>query len=64
MIIIILNFSTLQGDYDNYLDCGEYYELEIIKEDSSLYPEGERCSDNFIEQIVDSCSCSSNAKWY
>ena len=48
MIIIILNFSTLQGDYDNYLDCGEYYELEIIKEDSSLYPECERCSDNFI----------------
>ena len=56
-------WSSLPGDYDNYLSCGECYELEITKEDGSLYPEGERRSDNIIAQIVDSCPCSANAKW-
>ena len=56
-------WSSLPGDYDNYLSCGECYELEITKEDGSLYPEGERRSDNIIAQIVDSCPCAANAKW-
>ena len=56
-------WSSLPGDYDNYLSCGECYELEITKEDGSLYPEDERRSDNLIAQIVDSCPCSANAKW-
>ena len=56
-------WSSLPGDYDNYLSCGECYELEITKEDGSLYPEGEKRSDNIIAQIVDSCPCSANAKW-
>jgi len=56
-------WSSLPGDYDNYLSCGECYELEITKEDGSLYPEGEKRSENIIAQIVDSCPCSANAKW-
>jgi len=56
-------WSSLPGDYDNYLSCGECYELEITKEDGSLYPENERRSENIIAQIVDSCPCSANAKW-
>jgi len=56
-------WPSLPGDYDNYLSCGECYELEITKEDGSLYEEGERRSDNIIAQIVDSCPCSANAKW-
>jgi len=56
-------WPSLPGDYDNYLSCGECYELEITKEDGSLYGEKERRSDNVIAQIVDSCPCSANAKW-
>ena len=56
-------WSSLPGDLDNYLSCGECYELEILKEDGTPYPEGERRSDNIIAQIVDSCPCSANAKW-
>jgi Endoglucanase C-terminal domain/subunit and related proteins len=56
-------WPSLQGDYDNYLSCGECYELEITQEDGSLYPEGDRRSENIIAQIVDSCPCSANAKW-
>ncbi|ORX85141.1 hypothetical protein BCR32DRAFT_229961 [Anaeromyces robustus] len=56
-------WSSLPGDYDNYLSCGECYELEITQEDGSLYPEKQRRSENIIAQIVDSCPCSANAKW-
>jgi len=56
-------WPSLPGDYDNYLSCGECYELEITNEDGSLYPEGKKRSDNIIAQIVDSCPCSANAKW-
>jgi len=56
-------WPSLPGDYDNYLSCGECYELEITQEDGSLYPEGQKRSENIIAQIVDSCPCSANAKW-
>ena len=56
-------WSSLPGDHDNYLSCGECYELEITQEDGTPYPEGQRRSDNIIAQIVDSCPCAANAKW-
>ena len=56
-------WSSLPGDHDNYLSCGECYELEITQEDGTPYPEDKRRSDNIIAQIVDSCPCAANAKW-
>ena len=56
-------WSFLPGVHDNYLSCGECFEIEITKEDGSLYPKDERRSENIIAQIVDSCPCSSNSKW-
>jgi len=56
-------WSSLPGERDNYLSCGECYELEITQEDGTPYPEGQRRSDNIVAQIVDSCPCAANAKW-
>ena len=47
-------WSFFPGVHDNYLSCGECYEIEITKEDGSLYPKDERRSENIIAQIVDS----------
>jgi len=55
-------WSSLPGDYDNYLSCGECYEVERTLPDGSSYPEGEG-TDHIILQVVDSCPCTANAKW-
>jgi len=55
-------WSSLPGDYDNYLSCGECYEVERTLPDGSSYPAGEG-TDNIVLQVVDSCPCTANAKW-
>jgi hypothetical protein len=55
-------WSSLPGDYDNYLSCGECYEVERTLPDGSSYPAGEG-TDHIILQVVDSCPCTANAKW-
>jgi len=55
-------WSSLPGDYDNYLSCGECYEVERTLPDGSSYPAGEG-TDNILLQVVDSCPCTANAKW-
>jgi len=56
-------WSSLPGDYDNYLSCGECYEVEMTQPDGSSYPKESRPSDNILLQVVDSCPCTANAKW-
>jgi len=55
-------WSSLPGDYDNYLSCGECYEVEMTQPDGSSYPAGQK-TDNILLQVVDSCPCTANAKW-
>lgn len=55
-------WSSLPGDYDNYLSCGECYEVERTQPDGSSYPADQK-TDNILLQVVDSCPCTANAKW-
>ncbi|KAJ1554764.1 hypothetical protein HK096_001833, partial [Nowakowskiella sp. JEL0078] len=57
-------WSSLPGDYDNYLSCGECFELIRTKPDGTDYAVGETgyTTPVYLE-IVDSCPCSANSKW-
>ncbi|KAJ9131343.1 Expansin module family protein [Pleurostoma richardsiae] len=57
-------WSSLVGDRDNYLSCGECFELIRTKSDGTDYAVGEAgYTDPIILEIVDSCPCSANSKW-
>lgn len=57
-------WPSLPGDNDNYLSCGECYELMRTKKDGTEYQPGE---DGYtlpiVIQVVDSCPCAPNSKW-
>ncbi|GAM40115.2 swollenin Swo [Talaromyces pinophilus] len=72
------NFAAPNGDYytqfwsslaaegnpDNYLSCGECFELIRTKADGTDYTVGEDgYTDPVYLEIVDSCPCSANPKW-
>jgi hypothetical protein len=57
-------WPSLPGDRDNYLSCGECFELARTKQDGSEYQPGEEGYEvPIVLQIVDSCPCSANSKW-
>lgn len=57
-------WPSLAGDRDNYLSCGECYEVVRTKKDGTEYAPGE---DGYTPpvtlQLTDSCPCSANSKW-
>jgi hypothetical protein len=57
-------WPSLPGDNDNYLSCGECFELVRTKKDGTDYQPAETgYTPSIVLQIVDSCPCSANAKW-
>ena len=57
-------WPSLPGDRDNYLSCGECFELIRTKQDGTEYQPGESgYTDPIVLQVVDSCPCSANSKW-
>ncbi len=57
-------WSSLDGERDNYLSCGECFEVIRTKKDGSEYTPGEAGYTKPVAvQIVDSCPCSANTKW-
>jgi hypothetical protein len=57
-------WPSLPGDRDNYLSCGECFELVRTKQDGTEYQPGESgYQAPIVLQIVDSCPCSANSKW-
>ncbi|KAF2690313.1 hypothetical protein K458DRAFT_474563 [Lentithecium fluviatile CBS 122367] len=57
-------WPSLRGDRDNYLSCGECFEVVRTKPDGSDYAVSEAgYSDPIVLEIVDSCPCSANSKW-
>ena len=57
-------WGALEGDQDNYLSCGECFEVYKVKEDGSDYKPGEEgYQAPVILSIIDSCPCTDNVKW-
>jgi expansin (peptidoglycan-binding protein) len=57
-------WPSLPGDRDNYLSCGECFEVVRTKKDGTDYAVGESgYTPPIVLQIVDSCPCSANSKW-
>jgi hypothetical protein len=57
-------WSSLPGDIDNYLSCGECFELERTQNDGSEYQSGAGgYTPPIVLQVADSCPCSANSKW-
>jgi hypothetical protein len=57
-------WPSLDGDRDNYLSCGECFEIARTKQDGTEYQPGETgYTPPIVVQIVDSCPCSANSKW-
>ena len=56
--------KNLNDDEDNYLSCGECFEVIKTKNDGSDYDENEEgYTKPIILSIIDSCPCSANPKW-
>jgi len=57
-------WGALEGDQDNYLPCGECFEVYKTKPDGSDYKPGE---DGYqppvLLSVIDSCPCNANGKW-
>ncbi len=57
-------WPSLPGDLDNYLSCGECFELVRTQDDGSEYQPGESgYTPPIVLQVADSCPCSANSKW-
>ena len=57
-------WGALEGDQDNYLSCGECFEVYKTKEDGSDYKPGEEgYQPPILLSIIDSCPCTANVKW-
>jgi hypothetical protein len=57
-------WPSLPGDNDNYLACGECFELVRTKKDGSDYEPGEEgYTPPIVLQVIDSCPCAPNSKW-
>jgi hypothetical protein len=57
-------WPSLPGDLDNYLSCGECFELIQTKADGTDYAIGEAgYTPPILLEIVDSCPCNANPKW-
>ncbi len=57
-------WPSLPGDYDNYLSCGECFQIERTHDDGTVYQSGAGgYTPPIVLQIADSCPCSANSKW-
>jgi Expansin C-terminal domain len=57
-------WSSLPGDNDNYLSCGECFQLVRTNKDGTDYlPGSAGYTPPIVLQVVDSCPCSANSKW-
>ena len=57
-------WSSLPGDLDNYLSCGECFEIERTQNDGTEYQSGAGgYTPPIVLQVADSCPCSANSKW-
>jgi hypothetical protein len=57
-------WPSLPGERDNYLSCGECYEIMRTKPDGTEYQPGESgYTEPVIVTIADSCPCAANTKW-
>ncbi len=57
-------WPSLPGNDDNYLSCGECFEVVRTKKDGSDYGNDESgYAPPIVLQVVDSCPCSANSKW-
>jgi len=57
-------WPSLPGDRDNYLSCGECFELVRTHKDGTNYATTETgYTPSVVLQILDSCPCSANSKW-
>jgi hypothetical protein len=57
-------WPSLPGERDNYLSCGECFEIVRIKKDGTDYQPGEEgYTEPVTVTIADSCPCSANSKW-
>ena len=57
-------WPSLPGDNDNYLSCGECFQVVRTKKDGTDYQPSETgYTPPITLQIVDSCPCSANSKW-
>ncbi len=57
-------WSSLPGDLDNYLSCGECFQIERTQNDGTVYTSGASgYTPPIVMTIADSCPCSANSKW-
>jgi Expansin C-terminal domain len=57
-------WSSLSGDLDNYLSCGECFQLVHTQNDGTEYQSGAGgYTPPIVLQVADSCPCSANSKW-
>jgi hypothetical protein len=57
-------WPSLAGDRDNYLSCGECFEVARTQKDGTEYgPEQGGFTPSIVLQVVDSCPCAANSKW-
>jgi hypothetical protein len=57
-------WPSLPGDNDNYLSCGECFELVRTKKDGTDYEPGEEgYTQPIVLTVIDSCPCAPNSKW-
>jgi len=57
-------WSSLPGDLDNYLSCGECFQIQRTRDDGAEYAPGESgYTSPIVMTIADSCPCSANGKW-
>lgn len=57
-------WSSLSGDNDNYMSCGECFELLRTQKDGTEYKPGDAgYTPPIVIQVVDSCPCAANSKW-
>ena len=57
-------WPDLPGDNDNYLSCGECFELVRTQKDGTEYKPGDAgYTPPIVIQVVDSCPCAANSKW-
>jgi hypothetical protein len=57
-------WSSLPGDYDNYLSCGECFQIERTQDDGTVRQSGAGgYTPPIVLQVADSCPCSANSKW-
>jgi hypothetical protein len=57
-------WSSLPGDLDNYLSCGECFQIERTQNDGTEYASGASgYTPPVVLQVADSCPCAANSKW-